>query len=116
MPGIKRNVIAEDMPPRHHADNALCMQAALHGTCPLSHEYHGGALTEADARWLYVERMLEEVAAFEPDCGADVSGAAYEVDEVARNENGAIVTIFGTTWRPLGVDPEYRQAYILGDV
>lgn len=119
MPGIKKdlNEIAPEMPPRHHEDNALCMQAALHGNCPLSHEYHGGALTDAEARWLYVERMLEELARLEPDSGREEAGWHFDVDDVHRNSNGAIVTIFGTRLR---FEPDsqvpYTFPFILGEV
>lgn len=119
MPGIKINEIAADMPPRHREDGALCMQAALHATCPMNHDYHAGALTEAEARWLYVERMLEELARLAPDSGHEEAGESFEVDEVMRNSNGAILTIFGTRteWSdhavPYVLD---THPYILGEV
>ena len=119
MPEVKLNTIAADMPPRHRDDGALCMQAALHASCPLNHDYHAGPLTEQEARWLYVERMLEELAVLEPDSGKPEAGDAFEVDDVVRNSSGAIVTIFGTrtTWSnhavPYVVD---THPYILGEV
>jgi hypothetical protein len=108
--------ISTETPPRHHSDGALCITAVLHADCPLNHSYARVPMTANEKRWWYVELMLEELAALEPDCGAGVAGSTYEVDEVVRAEDGLIATVFGTVFRPLGVDPDHHTPYILGDV
>jgi hypothetical protein len=106
-------------PPRHADTGELCMRATMTGNCLENHEYHGKPLTPGEARWLYVEEMLEELVRLEPDSGFEEAGDAYEVDEVHRNDDGLIVTVFGTrsTWSdhavPYLVD---NHPYILGDV
>lgn len=109
-----------ELPPRHSSSKALCMRAILKGDCSYHHDYHLGEMTPEEKRWLYVELMLEELAALEPKPEAPApAGDSFEVDDVIRAEDGLIATIMGTrtTWSnhavPYVLD---THPYILGDV
>jgi len=111
--------ISPDLPPRHRDTGDACMRAMVRGDCLENHEYHAGPLTINERRWLYVELMLEELVLLEPGGDNVEAGDSYEVDEVHRNSDGLVATIYGTRTRwsdhavPYVVD---NHPYILGEV
>jgi hypothetical protein len=68
---------------------------------------------EQAARLLYVEKMLEEIAAFSVNGETGVDGWSFEVDDVVRDEEGRILTILGTA---VEIDNASHTPYILGEV
>jgi hypothetical protein len=87
----------EKFPPRHREDGELCIQAVLYQGCNENHDYYGRPTTPNERRLVYVEIMLEELAALAPTSGHTEAGRILDVDDVVRDDTNQIITIMGTT-------------------
>jgi hypothetical protein len=104
-------------PPRHRHTGELCVRALITGDCRENHEYDAVPMTPMEHRLVYLEVMVNEVAALY--AGDDM--VTFEVDEVFTEEQGSRVhSIYGTkvTWN---IDEDAfrvrsQTPYIIGQV